>query len=59
MFAHTPIHIASKIFNLTLDEINTIAHKHSNLTIKFDGEVFIDITKLELYFLSEDIFLTI
>ena len=56
MFAHTPIHIASKIFNLTLDEINTIAHKHSNLTIKFDGEVFIDITKLEYFIFFQKIF---
>ena len=59
MNAHTQLHIASKILNLTLEEVNNIAQEYSNIYIKLNGEVFIDIARLEQFLLADDIFLSI
>ena len=56
MNAHTQLYIASKILNLTLEEVNNIAQEYSNICIKLNGEIFIDIARLEQFLLADDIF---
>ena len=59
MNTHTQLYIASKILNLTLEEVNNIAQEYSNICIKLNGEIFIDIARLDEFLLADDIFLSI
>ena len=36
MNTHTQLHVASKVLNLTLEEINNIAQEYSDVCIKFN-----------------------
>ena len=51
MRAYTHLHIASKIFNLTLEEVNNLIQKFPNSCVKFE--------RLEKYLLADDIYLSI
>ena len=59
MCAYTHLHIASKIFNLTLEEVNNLIQKFPNSCVKFEGEILIEIDRLEKYLLADDISLSI
>ena len=53
MNTHTQLHVASKVLNLTLEEINNIAQEYSDVCIKFNNDIFIDISKLEKFLIEE------
>ena len=59
MRAYTHLHIASKSFNLTLEEVNNLIQKFPNSCVKFEGEILIEIDRLEKYLLADDIYLSI
>ena len=59
MNTHTQLHVASKVLNLTLEEINNIAQEYSDVCIKFNNDIFIDISKLEKFLLADEIYLSI
>lgn len=59
MRAYTHLHINSKIFNLTLEEVNNLIQKFPNSCVKFEGEILIEIDRLEKYLLADDIYLSI
>ena len=59
MRAYTHLHIASKIFILTLEEVYNLIQKFPNSCVKFEGEILIEIDRLEKYLLADDIYLSI
>ena len=59
MNTHTQLHVASKVLNLTLEEINNIAQEYSDVCIKFNNDIFIYISKLEKFLLADEIYLSI
>ena len=59
MNTHTQLHVASKVLNLTLEEINNIAQEYSDVCIKFNNDIFIDISKLEKFLIADEIYLSI
>ena len=49
MNTHTQLHVASKVLNLTLEEINNIAQEYSDVCIKFNNDILHQ-SKLLSYF---------